>query len=234
MLPTFGPSTSAGTASGSGDWAEGHAASAADWTSADAYGAATSVYHEDTAIGVRMRTDVADDGATATNGARVQGLLTEVAAGNFWIGARFSIDRVGVGLLETPAEAFYEAIAVFVDGQDAAADDWHGIGWYWSASTFLGQQIERYEASGFDNRARATIMNAPGVGLGPFDVFFVREGTTLSIRVGQAGGVPQIAHSWTVTDEAGCIGFRVQHFSTADLQVVTHAYRVFDANPFMG
>lgn len=238
-LPSFPPSAGGATVTQALDWAA-HADAvtvAADWTSASAAGAATGVYKEDRALGVRMRTDKAVDGATDTDGARVQGLTHPVGAGNFVVGLRLSIDRTATQLAATPAGA-YESGVVFVDGDDVDADGFFGFMLYWSSTAYLSHEVYRITDAGggdkFETRSFTSLLSSPGLGPGPYDVFFVRSGTTLTAYAGQAGGVPQQVYSWTVTAGAGLLALRVQHHNAGmpDIMPVIHAYRSFAEVPW--
>lgn len=217
------------------DWAADSDAAvvAGDWVSASTLGAATGVYKATRTLGLRMRTDKAVDGATDTDGDRVQGLLHAAAAGDWVIGLRVSFDRPGV--LVADASTALAGMLVFVDGTGAtAADDssWYGIGNYWSGVGFTQPSLLRFSntagASRFETYgAFATLLNAPGVGAGPYDVFFVRTGTALDIYMGPIGGAPALVHTYTVTAGAGYIGLRIQHqLGVAhDLMATIMAYR---------
>lgn len=211
-------------------WAVGYETAAADWTDTDTIGGATGVYKTDRTLGVRMRTDKAADGATDTDGNRVQGLVRSIAGGDFVVGMRLSFDRPGV-TADTTSTAI-KAAAVFVDGADVSTAAWYGVGNYYSGVTLLSPSVLRFAneagADRFESYAAfATILNAPGVGVGPYDVFLVRSGTTLTFYMGLAGGVPQAIYSWTVTAGAGLIGLRVAHQADVahDLMPVILAYR---------
>lgn len=229
--PTFGSGGGGGASTAAGDWAEGHAAVSGEWTSASTYGAATSVYHEATDLGVRMRTDKADDGVTDTNGNRVQGLLRTIAAGDFEARFRVSWDRTGVAASAGPSA--YEASVVFVDNPgDVDAGSHYSVGIYWGGDTLPNGDINRYEntsgANRFESRSFSNLFSTAIFGTGPVDVFLRRTGTTLAALMCTAGGVPQLMHSWTVSAGAGLVGLRAQHFLAIanDLYMTIHAYEV--------
>lgn len=239
MLPSFPPSSGGASVTQALDWAD-HADAvtvAADWTSASAAGGATGVYKEDRPLGVRMRTDKAVDGVTDTDGARVQGLTHPVAAGDVVIGLRLSIDRTATQMSATPAGA-YEAGVVFIDGDSVDDDGFFGFMQYWSSTAFAAHDLYRITDSGgadkFETRSFNLLLSSPGLGAGPYDVFFVRTGTTLTAYAGPAGSVPQEVYSWTVTAGAGLLALRVQHHNAGmpDIMPVVHAYRVMDEVPW--
>lgn len=227
-LPSFPPSAGGGASTAAGDWAEGNVASAGDWASASTWGAATSVYHEATDLGVRMRTDKDSDGVTDTNGNRVQGLLRTVSAGNFEARFRVSWDRAASAAGDGPSA--YDGSVVFVDGQDVDASSHYSVGMYWGGDTLQNGDINRYEntagADRFESRSFANLFSTAIFGTGPVDVFLRRTGTTLEVLMCSGGGVPNLVYSWTVSADAGLVGLRTQHYLgiATDLYMTIHAY----------
>lgn len=186
----------------------------AEWTTASAYGAATSVHKRARELGVQMATNKAQDGTTDTDGNRVQGLLRAVAAGDFVLGMRVAFNRPGV-YVDTTSTAI-AALVVFVDGTDVDTASWYGVGNYYSGVGFTSPTLYRFKNESGANRFEtydsgfAAVLAAAAHGAGPYDVFFVRTGTTLDTYVGPAGGVPQLVSSSTVTGGAGLFGLRME------------------------
>lgn len=231
------PATAA-AAAGAVDWAA-HADAvpvAADWVSTSTLGGATGVYKTERSLGLRMSTDRRVDG-TSIDGVRVQGLAHVVPEGDIVLGLRLSIDRVDTQASATPAGA-YEAGVVFVDGGNVGTAAFYGFMQYWSSTNYASRDTYRITDEGggarFESRSYILLLGAPGIGSGPYDVFFVRVGTTLTVYAGPVGGVPQVIYSWTVTDGAGLLALRAQIHSAGmpDIQPVIHAYRTFTEVPW--
>lgn len=221
------PSTQ--TQGGQTDWAaQATPTAAADWSSASAFGAATSVFIEDGDYGVRISTDRASNGA-ATNGSRVQGALQSMPAGDFEFRMRASLDRRDVTAVE--AVNGYEATFIFVDGDNVDDDSNYGVGIYFGNDTVASADINRYSntagANRFESRSYdATLSNTPLFGIGPLDISITRSGTSVTVSMCNAGGVPQALYTWTsLSTEAALAGVRIQHFSdvATDLHVCVAA-----------
>lgn len=234
-LPSFPPSTGGASVTLAPDWAA-HASAAivaGDWVSTHTLGGATEVYKEARTLGLRMRTDKAADGATDTNGDRVQGLAHAVGAGDFVVCMRLDFLRPGVGAAD--ASTAIAAAVALIDGTGAtAADDssWYGVGNYYSGVGMTSPSVLRFSntagASRFESYGTfATILNAPGLGAGPYDVVFARSGTTLDTYMGAAGGAPALVYSYTVSAGAGYIAVRIAHQLgvSHDMQALVLAYR---------
>lgn len=234
-----GPAGADGEDAGGPGWVTAAALTTpADWTDAFALGSLVSVFKEAVTLGVRMRTDKASDGTTDTDGNRVQGLLRSVPAGDFVVGLRFCLDRPGVAIGDT--STVVQGGPVFVDGEDAGDSSWYALQNYWSTAAWNNPTLYRMEeedgADRFDSAAYAfgAILNAPALGVTPYDAFIQRSGTTLKMYLCPAGDVPQLAYTWTVTAGAGLVGLRLQHQSGVahDLMAVIQAFDTFGDLPW--
>jgi hypothetical protein len=203
-----------------------------DFTDIASYGGATSVYKAACcdSEAVRMRTDLQSDGSTAASGNRAQGLVRSVASGDFVIGVRFSLFRVG-----QRADASSSVVLggpVFVDGTDASADSWYGAMLYYSGSGEMAPALyqvqnesgsSRFETYDGSYALLGTLYNL----VGAFDGIYERSGTSLKLHLCTARGQPMQVGSWTVSTGAGLMGLRIQHAGgTGDnLQGNIRAYR---------
>lgn len=222
-----------------GDWAAGGTVPAPDdFVDTSTIGGATSVLKEVADIGLRVRTDKLANGNDA-DGDRVQGVVKATPAGNFVLGMRVAFHRPGVTVEE--ATTAIAAAVCFVDGANVSTASWYSVGLYLSGVGMPGATAYRFaRASGasrfesYDLALTAGVLGAGVMATGPFDVFFVREGTTLSAYMGPVGGAPPLIRTWVVSEDEGSAGVRIAHqLSVAhDMQATIIAWKLLDAIPW--
>lgn len=200
----------------------------AAWQDAGAVGGATTVQRLllDTDRGVACRPNVLANGSAAT-GARAQGLLLNVASGDFCHGLRVYLQVPGKPFAATFGDSA-EFGVVFVDGIDASTASWYGVIADYAASSNWPQTPTLYRMQSTSGANRWTSYDAYTSLLTPWpsavqmDVWLIRSGTTLSAYAAQAGDPPQFVHSWTVGTGAGMVGARFQMYAA----FVENAYRL--------
>lgn len=200
----------------------------AAWQDAGAVGGATTVqrFLLDTDRGVACRPNVLANGGAAT-GTRAQGLLLNVAAGDFCHGLRV--------YLQVPARAFntnlgdtVEFGAVYVDGASASTASWYGIiaeytaGNVWPSTPTIYRMESTSGSPRWTTFSAYTSIGSPWDYAVEMDVWLARSGTTLSAYVARAGEAPQFVYSWTVGTGAGMIGARFQMYAESS----ANAYRL--------
>lgn len=191
----------------------------AAWQDAGAVGGATTVLRSllDTDRAVRCTPSKLANWSTASGG-RAQGLLLNVAAGDFCHGLRV--------YLQVPAKAFGASLgdtvefgAVHVDGTDASTADWRGIIAEYTSGNVWPQTPTIYRMEGTTAPNKWTTftsyasLGSPWDYIVQMDVWLIRSGTTLSAYVARAGDAPQLVYSWTVGTGAGMIGARFQMYA---------------------
>lgn len=200
-----------------------------DWADAGTVGGATTVKRALLAAGgVAIYPKTLANLSTAS-GARVQGALVSVPAGDFVQGF-----RIGVS---TPSKVATDALgdnvdfgAAFVDGTDVSTSSWYGIladygsgsSWYVEPRTYTMSTTSG--ASRWDSASTyASIIPAVSHLGKTYDIWFQRSGTTLTAYVGRPGQTPVKAISWSVSAGAGLAGLRSHMWteSAANTYVVT-------------
>lgn len=190
-----------------------------DWQDAGSVGGATPVKRTllDTDRGVACQPNLLPSGIAAT-GARAQGLLLDVAAGDFCHGLRI--------YFQVPAKAFGVSLGdtvefggVYVDGADASTANWFGViaeyasGNVWPQTPTLYRMQSTSGANRWTTFSAYTSIGTPWDYLVQMDVWLVRSGTNLSAYVARWGEAPQLVYTWTVGAGAGMIGARFQMYA---------------------
>lgn len=200
-----------------------------DWVDAGSIGGLTTVKRallDQGGIVIKPKTKAND---TTASGARSQGALTSVAAGDFVRGFRIGIS--------TPSKLINEALgdtiefgAAFVDGANVGTSSWYGVvgelssgaGWYSQPTIY--KMSNTAGSNRWDTAASYTSLAS---GVSPlthtYDIWFVRSGTTLKAYVSLPGGSPLTAATWSVSADAGLAGIRFQMWgeSAANTYFVT-------------
>ena len=229
-LPAVDGSLLTGISSGAWDWAQG-VPSVADWPDAVTYGGADEVCITSVlATGVKIRAGYKADCTTAWGSVdRAVGALRTIPSGDFRVAFRLQISRPGVA--RATGSSVLIAGPAFVDGTDAAANSWYGVGLYLSTSTLLNSEILALQSD--TGAARWTTYNSPypSVLASPswpeVDYVLERTGTTLNIYAAPARGAGFLIASHTVTAAAGLIGLRSQVLLTSadEIDILLQAYR---------
>jgi len=190
-----------------------------DWADAGSVGGATTVKRALLAGGgVAIYPKTKADLSTAS-GARSQGALLTVAAGDFVRGFRIGVSTddkaLGTSLGDT-----IEVGAAFVDGANVGSSSWygivreHGAGVAWYTEPTLYSMSTTSGAGRWDTASTYTSLTGAVAPLSTtYDVWFRRSGTTLTAYVGRPGQVPLKAASWSVSAGAGLAGIRFQMWS---------------------
>ncbi len=198
-----------------------------DWADAGSVGGGTTVKRALLAnggIAIYPKTTAA---LGVASGARAQGALVSVPAGDFVHGFRIGLSTsskiASDGLGDT-----IDAGAAFVDGTNVGTSSWYGVvgeytagsAWYLEPKIFhmnTTSGSNRWDTSGSYTQASPAAMSMGKT----FDVWFARSGTTLTAYVGRPGQAPVKASSWSVSTGAGLAGIRFQVWSESAANVYT-------------
>ena len=228
-LPAVDGSLLTGLSGGAWDWAQG-VPSVTDWPDALAAGAADDVCRSTVlGTGVKIKAGYESDCTTAYGSVdRAVGVLRSVGASDFRVAFRVQLSRPGVA--RAAGSTALIAGPVFVDGSDAAANSWYGVGLYVSSSTLLTSEHLKLESTA--GAARWTTYSAfSGALVTPswseVDYVLERVGTDLNIYAAPARGAGFLIATHTVTAGAGLIGLRSQVLFTSADEIDMHllAYR---------
>lgn len=198
-----------------------------DWADAGAVGGATTVKRALLASGgVAIYPKTKADNTTAS-GARAQGALVTVAAGDFVQGFRVGVSTSSKTASDSLGDTI-EVGAAFVDGSDVGTASWYGIvgeygagtAWYAEPSTYSMSTTSG--AGRWDTAAAYTSVVSGVAPLGKtFDIWFARSGTTLTAYIGRPGQTPVKAAAWSVSAGGGLAGIRFQMWSESAANVYT-------------
>ncbi len=189
----------------------------ADWQDAGSVGGGTTVTRTLIGGGRGIVMDAAHDAAgDAITGLRSQGLLRNVAAGDFCHGFRmylFTDVEIAQTLGDTVAFG-----AAYVDGLNAGTASWYGVtlsyahGGVWPPLNPVFYRESSTAGSGrWDTTSSSTLMySTPWYYAVQFDAWLVRSGTSLTAYIARPGDPPQLFHTWTVSAGAGMVGLRFQ------------------------
>lgn len=198
-----------------------------DWADAGSIGGATTVKRALLASGgvaIYPKTTAA---LGVASGARSQGALVSVAAGDFVHGFRIGVSTddktVGATLGDT-----IEVGAAYVDGTDVGSSSWygvvreHGAGVAWYTEPTLYSMSTTSGTGRWDTASTyASLTGAVAPLSTTYDVWFRRSGTTLTAYVGRPGQAPLKAASWSVSAGAGLAGIRFQMWSESAANTYT-------------
>jgi len=198
-----------------------------DWADAGAVGGATTVKRALLASGgvaIYPKTTAA---LGVASGARAQGALVTVAAGDFVQGFRIGISTPSKAASESLGDTI-EVGAAFVDGSDVGASSWygvvreHGSGVPWATEPTLYYMSNAAGSNRWSSAASYTTITGAVSPLSTvYDIWFARSGTTLTAYVGRPGQTPVKAAAWSVSAGAGLAGIRFQMWSESAANVYT-------------
>ena len=219
----------------------------ADWIDAATIGGPDSVDLEVMAGGaiLTLALNRKADG-TGITGARAQGRLTAIDAGDFLVGF-----RVGVGSttdVSTALSSTMECGAVFVDGTDLDTSSWYGGLAEWNGTSIAsgpamyalwntsGANRFGLHHGGGEFLAFASLMGAYDTSM---TVWLARSGTNLTMYLStDPGALPMVAKVWTVSAGAGYAGPRC-HFrnvageNTVSLHLLKYRYQASAVLPWL-
>lgn len=198
-----------------------------DWADAGAVGGATTVKRALLASGgVAIYPKTKADN-TSASGARAQGALVAVTAGDFVQGFRIGVSTSSKAATDALGDTI-EVGAAFVDGANVGSSSWYGIVGEYGSGTAWYAEPTLYSMSTTSGTGRwdsASAYTSIASGVAPFgktyDVWFMRSGTTLTAYVGRPGQTPVRAASWSVSAGAGLAGVRFQMWSESAANVYT-------------
>lgn len=197
-----------------------------DWADAGTVGGATTVKRATLSLGgvaIYPKTK-ADD--TTASGARAQGALVSVAAGDFVQGFRIGVSTSSKAAGEPLADTI-EVGAAFVDGTNVGTASWYGVvgehtSSWWYADPTMYHMSTTSGAGRWDTSASYTSIGAGIAAYGKtFDIWFQRSGTTLTAYLARPGQTPLKAASWTISAGAGLAGIRFQMWTESAANVYT-------------
>lgn len=191
----------------------------ASWSDAGAIGGSTTVQKELLNSGGVVIYPHIDSELSAVTGARSQGALVTVAAGNFVQGFRVNLSTTDK-LASDPLGDTVEFGAVFVDGSNVGTASWYGVIAEIGASAYQSVEPTIYKmstgagANRWDTASAYTsVVGAVGTVSRSYDIWFARSGTTLTGYIARPGCVPVGIGTWTVSAGAGLAGIRFQMWS---------------------
>lgn len=198
-----------------------------DWADAGSVGGATTVKRALLASGGVAIYPKTKADLTSASGARSQGALMTVPAGDFVHGFRVGVSTSSKGATDALGDTI-EVGAAFVDGANVGSASWYGIVGEYGAGTAWAAEPTLYSMSTTSGTGRwdsAATYTSLGAGVAQFgrtwDVWFTRSGTTLTAYVGRAGQTPIKAASWSVSGGAGLAGIRFQMWSESAANTYT-------------
>ena len=167
-------------------------------------------------------------GAVLANGVRIQGVLTDIAAGDFVMGGDIVLQFIdnATGKPTGPAGSLSGLYGgpVYVDGADAetAAYVTQTIGPNASSPTNMALFPEKH--TGFDTQITGPLASDGDLMEGRERFFFAFEriGTTLRLYLWGKEGCPKLVGSETVTAGAGQVGYRIESWNANTLRCVAH------------
>ena len=201
----------------------------ADWADAGSIGGATTVKRALLGSGGMAIYPKTTAALGTASGARSQGALVTVAAGDFVQGFRIGVSTSSKAATNALGDTI-EVGAAFVDGANVGSSSWYGIvseygsGTAWYAEPTLYSMSTTSGTGRWDSAATYTSVVSGVAPLGKtYDVWFMRSGTTLTAYIGRPGQTPVRAASWSVSAGAGLAGIRFQMWSesAANAYVVT-------------
>lgn len=191
----------------------------ASWADAGTIGGATTVEKELLASGGVVIYPHIDSELSAVTGARSQGALISVPAGNFVQGFRVSISTPDK-LASDPLGDTIKYGAVFVDGSNVGSASWCGVMAEIGASAYQYAEPTIYKMSTEAGANRwntassyTSVVGVVGTISRSYDIWLRRSGTTLTGYIARPGGVPVGIATWTVSTGAGLAGLRFQMWS---------------------
>ena len=198
-----------------------------DWADAGAVGGATTVKRAVLASGgiaIYPKTTAA---LGVASGARAQGALVSVAAGDFVHGFRIGVSTPSKAISASLGDTI-EVGAAFVDGTDVGTSSWYGIvgdysaGTAWYAESSIYSMSTTSGAGRWDASASYAALVSAVAPLGKtYDIWFQRSGTTLNAYVARPGQAPALAATWSVSAGAGLAGIRFQMWSESAANAYT-------------
>ena len=198
-----------------------------DWADAGSIGGATTVKRALLASGgiaIYPKTTAA---LGVASGARAQGALVSVAAGDFVHGFRIGVSTPSKAISASLGDTI-EVGAAFVDGTDVGTSSWYGIvgdysaGTAWYAESSLYSMSTTSGAGRWDSAVSYTALVSAVAPLNKtYDIWFQRSGTTLNAYVARPGQAPALAATWSVSAGAGLAGIRFQMWSESAANVYT-------------
>ncbi len=197
--------------------------SAADYADAKAKGASTGVTFVDNSNSDAISIDTSKDelGVDIPAGTdRAQGILRTVEIGDFVYGVRLGFRRFNSAGGEETKATTASVLAwgsVFVDGLNAADDNWFGTHKYLGGDNYWAMRYYRFSHIGgtipkFDTYNAYTSMGLrsyPNEG-STMDFWVMRKGTDLYLGSSEPGGIPSWDHKYGVGVGAGLVGIRSQ------------------------